>query len=115
MKPSAILCFLAVFLWVASCHAQEKPYFVTYSHDLEEPDNLEIALKTTQATPEYRNFFTGATLELEYGAKGWWTTEVYLSGNHFERQHHFHGIPVGEPFPPVAARSLHQSCPLFRI
>ena len=82
MKPSAILCFLAVFLWAASCHAQEKPYFVTYSHDLEEPDNLEIALKTTQATPKYGNFFTGATLELEYGAKGWWTTEVYLSGQH---------------------------------
>jgi hypothetical protein len=82
MKPSAILCFLAVFLWAAACHAQEKPYFVTYSHDLEEPDNLEIALKTTQATPKYGNFFTGATLELEYGAKGWWTTEVYLSGQH---------------------------------
>jgi hypothetical protein len=82
MKPSAILCFLAVFLWAAVCHAQEKPYFVTYSHDLEEPDNLEIALKTTQATPKYGNFFTGATLELEYGAKGWWTTEVYLSGQH---------------------------------
>lgn len=82
MKPSAILCILAVFLWAAFCHAQEKPYFVTYSHDLEEPDNLEIALKTTQGTPQYGNFFTGATLELEYGAKGWWTTEVYLSGQH---------------------------------
>jgi hypothetical protein len=82
MKVPAILCLLAVSLWAASCRAQEKPYFVTYSHDLEEPDNLEIALKTTQATPKYGNFFTGATLELEYGAKGWWTTEVYLSGQH---------------------------------
>ena len=62
--------------------AQEWPYFVTYSHDLEEPDNLEVALKTTQATPKFGNFFSGATLELEYGARGWWTTELYLSGQH---------------------------------
>ena len=55
---------------------------MTYSHDLEEPDNLEIALKTTQATPKFGNFFSGATLELEYGARGWWTTELYLSGQH---------------------------------
>jgi hypothetical protein len=32
-----IVCFLAV----AGCHVQEPPYFVTYSHDLEEPGNLE--------------------------------------------------------------------------
>lgn len=82
MKFSTIFCCFAVFLGTAVCQAQEPPYFVTYSHDLEEPDNLEIALKTTQATPKYGNFFTGATLELEYGAKGWWTTEVYLSGQH---------------------------------
>jgi hypothetical protein len=51
-------------------------------HDLEEPDNLEIALKTTQGTPKFGNSFAGATLEPEYGARGWWTTEVYLSGQH---------------------------------
>jgi hypothetical protein len=82
MKFLTISCWIVVSLWAGSCHAQEWPYFVTYSHDLEEPDNLEIALKTTQATPKYGNFFTGATLELEYGVKGWWTTEVYLSGQH---------------------------------
>jgi hypothetical protein len=82
MKFLTIFCWIVAVLLVGSCHAQEWPYFVTYSHDLEEPDNLEIALKTTQATPKYGNFFTGATLELEYGVKGWWTTEVYLSGQH---------------------------------
>src|ERR1700730_9715838 len=82
MKPSAILFSLAVCLWAASCRAQDWPYFVTYSHDLEEPDNLEIALKTTQGTPKFGNSFSGATLELEYGARGWWATEVYLSGQH---------------------------------
>ena len=29
--------------------AQEKPYFVTYSHDLEEPGNLEFETKTALA------------------------------------------------------------------
>jgi hypothetical protein len=82
MKISAILLFAVVCLGALPCHAQEWPYFVTYSHDLEEPDNLEVALKTTQATPKFGNFFSGATLELEYGARGWWTTELYLSGQH---------------------------------
>jgi|SRR5450755_1363796 hypothetical protein len=82
MKFWNIFCFVALSLGTVSCRAQEWPYFVTYSHDLEEPDNLEIEFKTTQGTPKYGNFFTGATLELEYGARGWWTTEVYLSGQH---------------------------------
>lgn len=60
--------------------AQEPPYFVTYSDALEEPGNLEVAVKGVQASPKNANSFGSATLELEYGAKGWWTTEVYLSG-----------------------------------
>jgi hypothetical protein len=82
MKLAAILGLFALSLLAPSCRAQEGPYFVTYSHDLEEPDNLEIAFKTAQGTPTYGNAFTGATLELEYGLKGWWTTEFYLSGQH---------------------------------
>jgi hypothetical protein len=82
MKLRLVLCFLALTLLGASCRAQEWPYFVTYPSDLEEPDNLEIELRTIQATPKYGNFFTGATLEFEYGARGWWTTEFYLSGQH---------------------------------
>ena len=62
------------------CRAQERPYFVTYSDDLEEPGNLELSVKNTTGTPKYGNSFFGSTLELEYGAKGWWTTELYLSG-----------------------------------
>lgn len=60
--------------------AQEPPYFVTYSHALEEPDSLEVAMKSTTATPPYGNRFNSGTLEIEYGATGWWTTELYLSG-----------------------------------
>jgi hypothetical protein len=62
------------------CAAQEPPYFVTYSHAMEEPGNLEIEFKGTQAAPQHDNRFGGGTVEFEYGAKAWWTTEVYLSG-----------------------------------
>ena len=62
------------------CEAQEPPYFVTYSHAMEEPGNLEIEFKGTQAAPKNDNAFGGATVEFEYGAQAWWTTEVYLSG-----------------------------------
>src|ERR1700723_3369399 len=69
-----------VFLGCGVGRAQEPPYFVTYSHAMEEPGNLEIEFKGTQAAPKNDNAFGGATVEFEYGAKAWWTTEVYLSG-----------------------------------
>jgi hypothetical protein len=80
-RVGALVVFL---LWVAAATslAQEPPYFVAYSHDLEEPGNLEIAVKSANATPKYGNPFVSETLEMEYGAKGWWTTEVYLAGQH---------------------------------
>jgi len=62
--------------------AQDWPYFVTYSHALEEPGNLEIEFKGTQGAPKFGNSFVGGTLEFEYGVKGWWTSELYLSGQH---------------------------------
>ncbi len=60
--------------------AQEWPYFVTYSHDMEEPGNLEIAAKSAVGKPPAGDRFMGASLELEYGVKAWWTTEFYLDG-----------------------------------
>jgi len=60
--------------------AQDKPYFVTYSHDLEEPGNLEIETKSALARPEAGHHFGALATELEYGARGWWTTELYLDG-----------------------------------
>ncbi len=60
--------------------AQEKPYFVTYSHDLEEPGNLEIETKTALGHPEGGNHFGALATEFEYGARAWWTTELYLDG-----------------------------------
>jgi len=60
--------------------AQEPPYFVTYSEALEEPGNLEIATKNLAGRPHDAHAFESTTLELEYGAKAWWTTELYLQG-----------------------------------
>lgn len=60
--------------------AQEKPYFVTYSHDLEEPGNLEIETKTALAQPGQSHRYGATATELEYGMKAWWTSELYLDG-----------------------------------
>ncbi|MDP8982811.1 MAG: hypothetical protein M3O35_19720, partial [Acidobacteriota bacterium] len=54
----------------------ETPYFVTYSHHLEEPGSLEISYRSVIGSPP----FASSLLELEYGLTGWWTTELYLSG-----------------------------------
>jgi hypothetical protein len=82
-RASALLVFstgaLAVFSPIFAL-GQERPYFVTYSHQLEEPGNLELALKTVGAAPAGSGSFGSGTLEVEYGTTGWWTTEFYLSG-----------------------------------
>lgn len=76
-------CFIAAICSLSTlAFSQEKPYFVTYSQDLEEPGNLEISSKTVQGSPKYGNPFMSETLEFEYGAKAWWTTEFYMSGQH---------------------------------
>ncbi len=59
---------------------QEKPYFVTYSHDLEEPGNLEVETKTALGRPGASDRYGATALELEYGMKAWWTSELYLDG-----------------------------------
>jgi hypothetical protein len=61
--------------------AQERAYFVTYDHYLEERGNLEIAFATTTGLPKNGEpSYTAPWLELEYGVKGWWTTELYIEG-----------------------------------
>jgi hypothetical protein len=76
----ALLLLLLCCCVVPGAPAQEKPYFVTYSHDLEEPGNLEIETKTALARPDGSSHYGATALELEYGAKAWWTTELYLDG-----------------------------------
>lgn len=71
---------LLVLSLVTPARAQEKPYFVTYSHDLEEPGNLEIESKTALSRPDGSNRYGAAAMELEYGVRAWWTSELYLDG-----------------------------------
>lgn len=58
--------------------AQETPYFVAYSHHLEEPGNLEVEFYSTYGTQHRGNDFVAPWLELEYGVTAWWTFEVEL-------------------------------------
>ena len=71
-----------LFLLSLTCTlcAQESPYLVTYDHYLEEPGNLEVEYFSTLGTQRAGNGFHAYWLELEYGAKAWWTTEFYLDG-----------------------------------
>jgi hypothetical protein len=81
--PELFLLILAalipLFATVAAV-AQERPYFVTYTHQMEEPGNLEFELKGVTGKPQDANRFTGAALEFEYGTTAWWTSEFYLDG-----------------------------------
>jgi hypothetical protein len=76
---TVLLVFLGLMV-SPTLRAQEAPYFVTYSDALEEPGNLEISYKGIQAAPKNANAFNSATIELEYGLKAYWTTELYFSG-----------------------------------
>jgi hypothetical protein len=67
-----------------SAAAQERPYFVTYDHYLEEPRTLELELNPLYGSVEDGNDFVAGSMELEYGATAWWTTELYLDGQHTE-------------------------------
>jgi hypothetical protein len=78
--PWRWLAFYLPLLLTFPARAQEKPYFVTYSHDLEEPGNLEIETKTALARPDGGNHYGATAMELEYGLRAWWTTELYLDG-----------------------------------
>jgi hypothetical protein len=70
----------AIFVSVLCCGAQERPYFMTYSHEMEEPGNLEIAFTNAVGKPDGGNRFFGSAVEFEYGVKTWWTSEFYLDG-----------------------------------
>jgi len=76
-----LFSIVASFAGVASVSAQERAYFVTYDHYLEERGNLEIAVATTTGLPKQNHpTYTAPWVELELGITGWWTAELYLEG-----------------------------------
>jgi len=88
MLPSRLLGLVMVcVMWAApSSGAQERAYFVTYDHYLEEPGNLEIAVANTSGFPRGdRPSYNAPWIEIEYGLTGWWTTELYVEGATFSK------------------------------
>jgi hypothetical protein len=75
-----VSCTIAALLLVPVCWAAESPFFITYTHQMEEPGNLEFATKNVTGKPGSGNRFLGTSTEFEYGVKGWWTSELYLDG-----------------------------------
>ncbi|HEU5450369.1 MAG TPA: hypothetical protein VFU76_00195 [Terriglobales bacterium] len=76
----ALIPALLLLLGLAAA-AQETPYFVTYSHHLEEPGNLELESNSTIGVPRAGQGASFAPYaELEYGVQAWWTSELYLEG-----------------------------------
>ncbi len=80
IQLETIVLALIFCAFPAPLRAGEGPYFVTYDHHLEEPGNLEVSLEPVFGVPKVGNGFLGSLTEIEYGAKGWWTTEFYLDG-----------------------------------
>ena len=79
--------FLGLFLvsslsmvFASSAFPQESPYIVAYDHYLEEPGNLDVEYFSTFGTQRGGNDFHAFWVEFEYGAKAWWTTELYVDG-----------------------------------
>jgi hypothetical protein len=79
--PKGRVLAILLFLATLPLAAQDKPYFVTYDHQMEEPGNLEVTVSNVFGAPRsgQRAFFA-PLLELEYGVTGRWTTEFYLEG-----------------------------------
>jgi hypothetical protein len=74
------LILIGVLVVRSRARAAEGPFFVTYTHQMEEPGNLEVTTKNVTGKPADGNRFLGSVLELEYGMNGWWTSELYLDG-----------------------------------
>lgn len=77
---NSMLAAAGAFLILPCCRASEGPFFITYTHQMEEPGNLEIAVNNVTGKPGDGPRFLGTATEFEYGVKAWWTTEWYLDG-----------------------------------
>jgi len=78
--PTFLLLLSGVVLTATSAYCQERPYFVTYAADMEEPGNLDLETFNVVGNPKGGDPFIGSDVEMEYGLKTWWTTEFYLDG-----------------------------------
>ncbi|HXH37337.1 MAG TPA: hypothetical protein VNN08_01795, partial [Thermoanaerobaculia bacterium] len=66
---------LFAMLLAGAAYAQEWPYFITYTHNMEEPGSLEIEMEPVVGVPKGgARHFVSSAVELEYGVNGWWTS-----------------------------------------
>ena len=79
-KFAVVLLPLALLLAFPSRPQAQENYFVTYTHNMEEPGTLEVSNKSVSGFPRDGNSFLGSAVEFEYGVKTWWTSEVYFDG-----------------------------------
>lgn len=80
LLAAILLVFTGFLVFPIPITAADKPYFVTYDYSLEEPGFLELGFVPVIAFPKHSPGFIASSMELEYGVKGWWTTEFYLDG-----------------------------------
>src|SRR5215471_7879957 len=89
-RQTRVVFLSVVLLWFfsASGYAQDtvNPYFITYPHYMEELDSLEVALNGVVGHADGINPFLGNWVEFEYGARHWWTAEVYLDWQHTKHE-----------------------------
>lgn len=81
-RVAPILYAFSICSAIPSAAAAEHPFFIAYTHQMEEPGNLEIAFKSVLGNPGDGHRILGGAAELEYGVKAWWTTEIYLDSQH---------------------------------
>ena len=115
MSVRASFVLLSLTLFSVPVAAQDSPYFVTYTHYLEERGALEIAVSSTTGLPRHgQPAYTAPWLELEYGMSGWWTTEFYLEGVTTQGQGNgFTGVRVENRFRPL--QSEHRVNPVLYL
>jgi len=69
------------FAFVSAAWAGEGPFFITYTHQMEEPGNLEFGTKNVTGRPSGGDRFMGTTEEFEYGVKAGWHASCAPDGS----------------------------------
>ena len=82
MKRLSIAFAIFVATLGRTASAQESPFFVTYTHHIEEPGNLDVETSVTAGIPRsVQRFYASPYMELEYGVTAQWTSELYLESD----------------------------------
>lgn len=117
IKRVIIILLPLLFMTASPLVAQEEmptPYFVPYDHYMEELDTLEIETDLVHGRAPDVNPFLGAATQLEYGARKWWTLEVYLDWQHTQHEGSlFTGFRVENRFRPLLEN--HRVNPVFYL